>query len=74
MPHLRRQAADIEAFERDEALPLPANLAYDQLAGVSDEMKERLASARPRTLGEAKRLAGCTPATYAVLWRHATGS
>lgn len=74
MPHLRRQAADIEAFERDEALALPADLAYDQLAGVSDEMKERLSHTRPRTLGEAKRLAGCTPATYAVLWRHATGS
>lgn len=73
-PLLRRQAADIAAFEKDEGLTLPTNLSYALLAGVSDEMKERLAHIRPRTLGEAKRVTGCTPATYAVLWRQAVAA
>lgn len=71
MPLLERQASDIEAFQRDEALALPVDMAFAELQGVSDEMKERLSCVKPRTLGEAKRIAGCTPAAYAVLWRHA---
>lgn len=71
MALLERQAQDIEAFERDEALTLPP-LDYHTLAGLSDEMKERLTDIRPRTLGEAKRIVGFTPACYAILWRQAT--
>ena len=70
LPLLQRQEAEIAAFQQDEALRLPA-LDYAALEGLSFEMRERMSAVRPRTLGEAKRIVGCTPASYAVLWRHA---
>lgn len=73
LPLLQRQDADIAAFEKDESLVLPS-LDYTQVGGLSDEMRERLCEIRPRTLGEAKRIVGFTPACYAVLWRYAVGA
>lgn len=66
---LERQSHEIDAFQRDEARVLPA-LDYRSMPGISAEMQERLMAVRPRTLGEAKRIVGCTPACYAILWRH----
>lgn len=66
---LERQEAQIRAYAQDEALAIPASLDYAALEGLSTEMKERFARVRPATLGEAKRIPGCTPAGYAVLWR-----
>jgi len=73
LPLLQRQDAEIAAFEKDEALALPP-LDYAVMEGLSDEMRERLREVRPRTLGEAKRIAGFTPACYAILWRQAVGA
>ncbi|WFD28603.1 Mitochondrial Translation Optimization [Malassezia nana] len=73
LPLLQRQDADIAAFEKDESLVLPS-LDYTQMGGLSDEMRERLREIQPRTLGEAKRIVGFTPACYAVLWRYAVGA
>ncbi|WFD34961.1 hypothetical protein MCUN1_001807 [Malassezia cuniculi] len=64
---LERQEAQIRAFAQDEALAIPRSLDYASLEGLSTEMKERFARVRPATLGEAKRVPGCTPAGYAVL-------
>ena len=68
--YLARQDADIAAFRRDEALRLPRRLAYDQLGGLSKELAEKLARARPANLGEAARLDGMTPAALTLLWHH----
>ncbi|MCP4328311.1 MAG: tRNA uridine-5-carboxymethylaminomethyl(34) synthesis enzyme MnmG [Alphaproteobacteria bacterium] len=68
--YLDRQTADIQAFRRDEALRLPADLDFGRLAGLSAEVRERLAAARPATLGAAGRLPGITPAALTVLLRH----
>lgn len=66
--YLERQQADIEAFRRDEGLRLPDNLNYDQIGGLSNEVREKLKGARPATLGQAARLEGVTPgALMAVL-------
>ena len=70
LPLLERQQTEIEMLARDERVPIPASLDYACLDGLSREMRERFEHVRPRTLGEAKRVAGCTPACYAVLWRH----
>ena len=65
--YLDRQSADIAAFRKDEALALPANLNYETVPGLSSEVRSRLASARPVTLGQASRLEGVTPSAVALL-------
>ena len=68
--YLERQEADIRAFYRDEALVLPADLDYATVGGLSNEMRQRLAAARPATLGAASRLPGITPAALTALLRY----
>jgi tRNA uridine 5-carboxymethylaminomethyl modification enzyme len=69
--YIDRQAADIEAFRRDEALRLPANIDYLSLEGMATEVRQKLAAARPATLGQAARLDGMTPAALTLLLHHA---
>ena len=68
--YLSRQAADIAAYRRDEALELPESLDYSQLPGLSIEVRQRLNSTRPRTIGQAARLDGITPAALTLLAAH----
>ncbi len=68
--YVERQAADIEAFKRDEALILPADFDYGSVHGLSNEAREKLASVRPRTLGQASRIDGMTPAALTLLLAH----
>lgn len=65
--YLTRQAADIAAFRRDEALVIPDTLDYASLQGLSNEVRLRLASIRPRTLGQAGRIEGVTPTALTLL-------
>ena len=69
--YIDRQAADIEAFRRDEALRLPADIDYLALEGMATEVRQKLAAARPATLGQAARLDGMTPAALTLLLHHA---
>jgi tRNA uridine 5-carboxymethylaminomethyl modification enzyme len=68
--YLDRQRADIEALRRDEALLLPADIDYDAIPGLSNEVRERLAAARPVSLAQAARLDGVTPAALTRLLAH----
>lgn len=68
--YIARQDADIAAFRRDEALCLPADLRFEAVGGLSHEMRQRLAAARPATLGAAGRLPGITPAALTALLAH----
>jgi tRNA uridine 5-carboxymethylaminomethyl modification enzyme len=68
--YLSRQAADIAAYRRDEALALPESLDYSQLPGLSIEARQRLDVARPRTIGQAARIDGITPAALTLLAAH----
>jgi tRNA uridine 5-carboxymethylaminomethyl modification enzyme len=68
--YLDRQAADIDAYRRDESMLLPRDLDYDTVAGLSNECRHKLASVRPHTLGQAGRLDGITPAALTVLAAH----
>ena len=66
--YLERQAADIEAFRRDQGLRLPDGLDYAAIGGLSNEVREKLSQAGPETLGQASRIEGVTPgALMAVL-------
>ena len=68
--YLSRQVADIAAYRRDEALELPEDLDYSQLPGLSIEVRQKLNSARPRTIGQATRIDGITPAALTLLAAH----
>ena len=65
--YLNRQAADIAAFRRDEALAIPDTLDYAGLSGLSNEVRLRLTAIRPRTLGQAGRIEGMTPTALTLL-------
>ncbi|AYO84583.1 tRNA uridine-5-carboxymethylaminomethyl(34) synthesis enzyme MnmG [Methylobacterium brachiatum] len=69
--YLDRQNADIAAFRRDEAVRLPASLDYAGISGLSNEMRVKLETVRPGTLGQAARIEGVTPAALTLLAAHA---
>jgi tRNA uridine 5-carboxymethylaminomethyl modification enzyme len=68
--YLDRQARDIAAFRREETLLLPANLDYAAVVGLSAEVRGKLATARPATLGAAARISGVTPAALVALLQY----
>jgi len=68
--YLSRQAADIAAFRRDESFELPADFDYATLPGLSNEMKQKLQTHRPRTIGHASRIDGVTPAALTLVAAH----
>jgi len=68
--YLDRQARDIVAFRRDEALLLPDSLDYAAVGSLSAEIRGKLAVARPATLGAAARISGVTPAALVALLQH----
>ncbi len=68
--YLDRQAADVEAYRRDENLRLPDGLDYGSIPGMSNEVCQKLTDHRPETLGQAGRIPGITPAALVVLLRH----
>jgi len=68
--YLDRQAADVAAYQRDEALLLPGGFDYRGVPGLSNEISEKLERLRPETLGQAGRIPGVTPAALVVLLRH----
>ena len=67
--YLRRQEADIVAYRKDEGLTLPDDLNFSAIGGLSRELREKLAAARPATLGAASRISGMTPAALVALLR-----
>src|SRR3954464_8671948 len=64
--YLKRQTADVEAFRRDEGLVL-IDIDYADVPGLSNEARSKLEAARPRTVGQAGRLDGLTPAALGIL-------
>jgi tRNA uridine 5-carboxymethylaminomethyl modification enzyme len=64
--YLKRQVADVDAFRRDEGLVL-SDVDYSAVPGLSNEARSKLQTARPRTVGQAGRLDGLTPAALGIL-------
>jgi tRNA uridine 5-carboxymethylaminomethyl modification enzyme len=64
--YLKRQTADVDAFRRDEGLIL-TDVDYTDVPGLSNEARSKLENARPRTVGQAGRLDGLTPAALGIL-------
>jgi tRNA uridine 5-carboxymethylaminomethyl modification enzyme len=70
-PYVARQQSEIDRLHSDEAVRLPPDIDYAAIAGLSNEMVERLDRARPATLGAAARIRGVTPAALAAILVHA---
>jgi tRNA uridine 5-carboxymethylaminomethyl modification enzyme len=68
--YIERQQEEIQRSHRHEELSLPEDLDYNQVRGLSAEVREKLAKQRPLTLGQAKRMAGITPAAISLLLVH----
>ncbi len=66
-PYLSRQDADIARLRQDEAVALPESLDYAAMSGLSGELQDKLRLVRPRTLGQAGRIEGMTPAALTLL-------
>ena len=64
--YLKRQRADVDAFRRDEGLVL-GDIDYALVPGLSNEVRGKLARARPWTVGQAGRIDGMTPAALGIL-------
>ena len=68
--YLKKQNADILAFKRDENLLIPENIDYDSFSGLSNEVKSKFKQIRPKTMGQALRIDGITPAAVYILLSH----
>ena len=68
--YLKKQKADILAFKRDENLIIPEKVNYDELSGLSNEVKAKFKEIKPKTMGQALRIDGITPAAVYILLSH----
>jgi tRNA uridine 5-carboxymethylaminomethyl modification enzyme len=68
--YLDRQSADIESYRKDESFELPEQLDYASLQGLSNEIRQKLQTHKPRTIGQAGRIDGITPAALTLLVAH----
>lgn len=68
--HIARQHQEVERFKKQESAEIPPSIDYDKLTGLKAEARQRLSSIRPRTLGQAARISGITPAdvTLLMIW------
>ncbi len=68
--YLKKQKADILAFKRDENFIIPDNINYDNFSGLSNEVKSKFKKIKPKTMGQALRIDGITPAAVYILLSH----
>ena len=68
--YLSRQQKDIEAFKRDESIMIPEDINYESFSSLSTEVKSKLILIKPKTLGQAIRIDGLTPAAVNILLLH----
>ena len=68
--YLSRQRRDIVSFKKDEGLKIPKTINFDNLSGLSNEIKSKLRLIRPTTLGQALRIDGVTPAAAILILSH----
>ena len=68
--YIKRQKTDIERLQRNENTPIPKNIDYKNVVGLSNEVKQKLNEARPESIARASRLPGITPAAISLLMVH----
>ncbi len=68
--YLDRQRADVEAIKRDEDKRIPDHFGYDELVGLSNELRQKLKQIRPANIAQASRIDGMTPAALTLILAH----
>jgi tRNA uridine 5-carboxymethylaminomethyl modification enzyme len=68
--YIERQQEEIDKSLAHESLPVPADIDYGEVRGLSFEVRQKLEQARPQTLGQASRVQGVTPAAISLLLVH----
>ena len=68
--YISRQSDEIERLRRNEETALPLDLDFDQVGGLSNEIKQKLKAVRPETIAQASRIQGVTPAAVSQLLIH----
>ncbi|MGA7799591.1 MAG: tRNA uridine-5-carboxymethylaminomethyl(34) synthesis enzyme MnmG, partial [Gammaproteobacteria bacterium] len=68
--YIERQQAEIERHRRQDEQPLPADIDYQTIRGLSAEVREKFQRHRPQTVGQAARIPGVTPAAVSLLLVH----
>jgi len=68
--YISRQQDEVQRARAQRETPLPANLDYASVSGLSNEVQQKLTSLRPETLGQAARIPGITPAAISLLLVH----
>jgi tRNA uridine 5-carboxymethylaminomethyl modification enzyme len=65
--YLKKQSHDVAAYKKDEGIKIPDDIDYDKFSGLSNEVKFKLKLVQPKTLGQALRIDGITPAAAIIL-------
>jgi len=65
--YIQRQLRDVEKFKNQEKIKIPSELDYAKVYGLSNELREKLASVKPVSLGQASRIPGITPAAISII-------
>ena len=68
--YLKRQERDIKSFKKDESIVIPTSINFNKISGLSNEIKSKLIKIKPKTLGQALRIDGVTPAAAILLLGH----
>jgi len=68
--YIERQREEIDRLRHHENTPIPADFSYDEVSGLSNEVRQKLNAARPDTLARASRIQGVTPAAISLLLIH----
>ena len=68
--YIDRQQAEVEKLKSQQALEIPAAINFDDIRGLSNEVKQKLNTVRPQNIGQASRISGVTPAAVSLLLVH----
>ncbi|MBN9269712.1 MAG: tRNA uridine-5-carboxymethylaminomethyl(34) synthesis enzyme MnmG, partial [Mesorhizobium sp.] len=72
--YLDRQKADVEQLRQEEARLIPEELDFSAVAGLSNELRQKMRDRRPRSVADAQRMEGMTPAALAIIVAHVRNS
>ncbi|KAN0062730.1 Mitochondrial Translation Optimization [Thecaphora frezii] len=71
LPVLKRQESEIRAYRDDHSIAFAPDFDFAQVHGLNSELREKLVRLRPANLAAVKSIPGCTPSSFAALWRFA---
>ncbi|CUS78259.1 glucose-inhibited division protein A [Candidatus Kryptonium thompsonii] len=71
--YIQRQLEEIEKFEKYETMEIPPDFDYNKVKSLSTEAREKLMKVRPRSIGQASRISGVSPADISVLMVYLKG-